>query len=265
MVQRRMLVCHRMSTARWRASSLAARSSGVSRTRSRSVSSRAISISRFCALLRRISVGWAVSTGLTRASVKKRCEPVGGDAGLLRPAEGMRQGAFARWRAGQVVRAGAADMVQVLGDVGEVREVAEGADDPGGLLGRQAVEQGLELVPRGLVLVAMEADGGLADALDQGEHGLAFLGPYRVAEDGAEQADVVAQRQVLVGDLALVRLGQAHGDRLLLAVAAEGGPGLVPRPRLCASGIIDESRGLVASCKLRCMSTAFAPGEPNRW
>jgi hypothetical protein len=159
-------------------------------------------------------------------------EPVGADTSLLRTVEGMRQAAFARWRAGQVVRAGAADVVQVLGDVGEVREVAEGADDPGGLLGRQAIEHGLELGPRGLVLVAMEADRGLADALDQGEHGLTFLGPHRVAEDGAEQADVLAQRQVLGGDLVLVRLGQAHGDRLLSAVAAgrRPGPGAAATP-----------------------------------
>jgi hypothetical protein len=43
--------------------------------------------------------------------------------------EGKDQAAFARRRAGQVVGAAAADVVLVLGDVGQLQEVAEGADD----------------------------------------------------------------------------------------------------------------------------------------
>ena len=44
----------------------------------------------------------------------------------------------------------------------------------------------------------MEADRGLADVLDELEGLLALLFAHRVAEDAAEQADVVAQRLVLV-------------------------------------------------------------------
>ena len=69
--------------------------------------------------------------------------------------------------------------------------------------------------PRRFVLVAVEADGGLPDALDQAEHRLAFLAADGIAKDAAEQADVVAQRQVLVGDLDLVDLSRVHRDPLL--------------------------------------------------
>jgi len=87
----------------------------------------------------------------------------------------------------------------VLGDVGEMREIAEGADDADGLVVRQAADDGLELLARGLVRVAVEAQRGLADALDEGEGLIAFLGVHRLAEDTAEEPYVVAQRRVLVG------------------------------------------------------------------
>jgi len=71
--RRRILVCHSVSTARRTASSLASASSRVSGMRSRSDNSVARSISRSIVLLRRTSVGWAVSTGLISASAKKLC------------------------------------------------------------------------------------------------------------------------------------------------------------------------------------------------
>ena len=43
--------------------------------------------------------------------------------------EGMNEAAFARWRTRQIVGAPAPDMVLVLGDVGQLQEIAEGADD----------------------------------------------------------------------------------------------------------------------------------------
>ena len=70
------------------------------------------------------------------------------------------------------------------------------------------------------VLVAVEADGGLPDTLDQAEHRLAFLGTDGVAKDAAEQADVVAQRQVLLGDLGLVHLSRVHHDPLPIGIVA---------------------------------------------
>ena len=62
----------------------------------------------------------------------------------------------------------------------------------------EAVERRVKLAPRAGLVVAMEADRGLADALDEIEDLAAFLLAHGVAEQAAEQADVVAQRRVLL-------------------------------------------------------------------
>ena len=87
----------------------------------------------------------------------------------------------------------------ILGDVRQVREIAEGPDDGEGLIGVEAVENRPQLTPRRGLVVAVETDRGLANLLDQFEHLFAFLLADGVAEDPAEQADVVAQRHVFVG------------------------------------------------------------------
>src|SRR4029079_16982946 len=76
----------------------------------------------------------------------------------------------ARPRPAGTTAAHLADVVLVLGDVGEMREIAESANDPNGLAGRHAVEDFFEFPPRQPVLVAMEPDRGLPDTLDQVEH-----------------------------------------------------------------------------------------------
>ena len=121
------------------------------------------------------------------------------DARLARAVEGEGERAGARRRAGLHVRAVAADVVLVLGDVGEMREVAEGAHDGERLVGGEAVERRLELAQGAGLVVAVEADRGLPDLLDERVGLLALLLAHRVAEDAAEQADVVAQRPVLFG------------------------------------------------------------------
>ena len=97
------------------------------------------------------------------------------------------------------MRAVAADVMLVFGDVGEMGEIAIGAHDRQRLVGVEAIERRLKLAPRADLVVAMETDRGLADLLDQLEHLFALLLANGVAEDPAEEADVVAKRQVLVG------------------------------------------------------------------
>ena len=109
------------------------------------------------------------------------------------------------------MRAVAADVVLILGDVGQMREIAVGANDRERLVGAEAVERRLEFAPRANFVVAMEADRGPADLLDQLVHLFALLLAHGVAEDSAEQADVAAQRQVLVG-LIRRRLRHALGQ-----------------------------------------------------
>ncbi|MGY3446815.1 hypothetical protein ACVW17_006816 [Bradyrhizobium sp. USDA 4473] len=119
------------------------------------------------------------------------------DAGLA----GMHQRLLQRARPRRPARAAAAhlaDVVLVLGDVGEVGEIAERADDPQRLGDRHAVEDAFQLAPRQLVLVAVEPDRGLADALDQVEHLGPFLVAHGVAEYAPQQADVVPQPCILL-------------------------------------------------------------------
>jgi hypothetical protein len=99
------------------------------------------------------------------------------------------------------MRARPADVMLVFGDIGEVREVAEGAADQDGVVGREIIEDCLQLLTRALVLVAAEPDGRLPDALDGREHRLAFLLAHGIAEDAPDQADIITQRLVLIGQL----------------------------------------------------------------
>src|SRR6516165_7638692 len=94
-------------------------------------------------------------------------------------------------------------MMPVLGDVGEMREEAKGANDLHSLLARETVERRLEIVARCFLVVAMESDRGLANALHNLEGRLALLFAHGIAEDPTEEADVLAQRNILVGDFAL--------------------------------------------------------------
>ena len=204
-VPRTRLVCHRVSTARRNALRLAASSSGVNWTRSRSSSSRAISISRSIELLRRTSVGCAVRTGLQSAWAKNACSWSARNAGAAGAIERVGHRALPRRRLGHRVGTGAADVVLVLGEVGEMGEIAERPDDTQRLPRRQAAHDGLQFLPGGLVGVAMELHAGAPYVFDQLEHRIALLGPHRVAQDAPEQPYVVAQRQVLVGRFAVVQ------------------------------------------------------------
>ncbi len=125
-------------------------------------------------------------------------ERIGGDAGVPGAAQRLRHRAVAWRRSGDRVSAGAADPVLVLGDVGEMRKIAEGADDLVRLGARQAIHDLAEFAPRGIVLVAAEAYRGLADLFDDVEDPLALLLAHGVAEDPAEEPRVLAQRSILV-------------------------------------------------------------------
>jgi hypothetical protein len=135
-----MRVCHRRSTARRSASSCSACSSGESSVRSRSSSRRAIFHWQSRMLLRCTSVGCAVSTGTHLGAGKEAGESAHGRR--CRPsARGPAPCARLPSRGAAPARAwcaAAADVVLVLGDVGQVREVAEGAHHQVGALARQA-------------------------------------------------------------------------------------------------------------------------------
>src|SRR5437870_5564713 len=95
------------------------------------------------------------------------------------------------------------DIVLVLGDVGEMRKIAEGAHDAYGFCRRETIEEVFQLAPGKPVLVAMEPDRGLPDALDDVEHLRALLIADGIAENPPEQPDILAQPRIRLqrGDL----------------------------------------------------------------
>ncbi len=56
---------------------------------------------------------------------------------------------------------------------------------------REAIQCRLELVPRGFIFVAVEADRGPANVLNDCEDRLAFLAADRIAKNAAEKTDIV--------------------------------------------------------------------------
>src|SRR5437763_12940679 len=66
---------------------------------------------------------------------------------------------------------------------------------------REAIQCRLELVSRGFIFVAVEADRASANALNDCENRLAFLAADRIAKNAAEKPDIVTQRQIFVGSL----------------------------------------------------------------
>src|SRR5215471_4707750 len=136
---------------------------------------------------------------------EKVLQPGTGNVRITSASKRVGHGAFARSRSGQRVGSCPADVMLVFGDVGELRKVAESADDLDVLTMREAIQGRLELVPRGFIFFAVEADRGPADALNDREDRLAFLVAHRIAKNAAEQTNVVAQRQILVGSF-----GQIH-------------------------------------------------------
>src|SRR3981189_2764524 len=112
----------------------------------------------------------------------------------------MRQGQRQRPRARRSGGGGACphlpDVVVIFGNIGEMREIAEGTDDANGLADRHAVEDDFQFMPRRLVLIPVEPDRGLPNAFDQFEHVGAFLIAHGVAEDASEPPDVFTHPRV---------------------------------------------------------------------
>ena len=94
---------------------------------------------------------------------------------------------------GALMHPAPADVVAVFSKIGQVAEIGEGPDHTHGLLAAQAFEQFFHL-PLGIVVsVAPECDREFADTFDQVKRGGAILLANHVAEQPAEQADVLHQ------------------------------------------------------------------------
>ncbi len=157
-----------------------------------------------------------------------RRDPLPVDALPRHAVERVRDAAPLRRRAGERVAPPAPVLVDVLGDVDEMREIAERADDVERLRDRQVVHQCIELaLDAGRVVLARtpEAHGRLPDRLDPRIAGFAGLRPQHVAQQAAEQARVLAQREILVG------VGRIQGEVLSAGVRFSAASSAIPDGR----------------------------------
>ena len=130
--------------------------------------------------------------------VLQSARDVGGAVvGLVQALEGHRQRAFLVLARTFMHRA-AAHVVLVFGDVGQMAEVAEGADHAHRLVAGKVLQQPVEHPSGAGIGLQPVGHRKLAHALDQLEGFLAFLLADHVAKDAAEHADVFDQRAIFL-------------------------------------------------------------------
>jgi hypothetical protein len=107
----------------------------------------------------------------------------------------------------------APDMVLILGNVCQMREIAEGADDLDRLLRCQLFQQILELVMGWLVIRPVQPCGRLADVFDKVENLVTLLVTHAVAQHASKQANVFLQWGILgsIAYLGRVLAGKGGG------------------------------------------------------
>src|SRR5215475_9213323 len=121
-------------------------------------------------------------------------QPRLGNGRITSASKRVGHGAFPRCRSGQRVGSRPADVMLIFGDIGELRKVAESADDLDVLAMREAIQYRFEFLPRGFIFIAVKADRGPANLLNDRENGLAFLAAHRIAKNASEQTNIVTQR-----------------------------------------------------------------------
>ena len=133
---------------------------------------------------------------------------VGAHTGARQPLKAVCERAFLQMPEAIVVFA-PSDVVAVFGQIGEVRKVAERADDAHGLVVAQVFQQAVER-PTGLSIPAQAVGHGkLPHVFHQLVGRLAFVQVNHFAEDAPQQADVFHQRPVFVVGL---RFGARAGS-----------------------------------------------------
>jgi hypothetical protein len=83
-------------------------------------------------------------------------------------------------------------VMQVFGDIGKLRKIAEGANYHESFTRRKRIQCLLKLNAVAVILSLAKSDRSASYIFDQLERLLAFLFAQRVAEDAAKQAHIVA-------------------------------------------------------------------------
>jgi hypothetical protein len=121
----------------------------------------------------------------------------------------MVAGAIPAQRKRALVDRPAANMVPVFGQVGQMAEVGERADDANGLISRQTFEQFFKRLIGFMVGIAAKGHGKLAHLFDQFVGGHANVVANHIAENPAQQPNVLHQRTLVVSGSAGQRVSGA--------------------------------------------------------
>ena len=117
-----------------------------------------------------------------------------------------------------------ANVMLVFGNVRQMQEVTEGADDRYHRVARQAVEDGLQFGARRRTQIAVttlvQPDRSLANTLDGAKHVVTFLFPHGIAQQAAEQAGVVTKREIFVFGRHGQRAQEGWSENYLLKASA---------------------------------------------
>jgi hypothetical protein len=88
-------------------------------------------------------------------------------------------------------------VVHILGNVGKLREMAEGPDHGNGRLVAQLIQYHFQFVARAGILLAAEANCGLADGFNQVERSLTLLFAQGVSQHAPQEAYILPQGIIL--------------------------------------------------------------------
>ena len=153
---------------------------------------------------RHLAIQDALALHLGRMRGKHRAdegivEKAGQGVGLIgrkHIAQRIRQTPLARRRTGDQMGAGAADMVLVFGNVGQQREITEGAYQLRGFFLRQRLQRIGQLAARSFVIVASETDCQLTHIFNAFERGVAQMAADRIAQQAPQLTDIAAEQLV---------------------------------------------------------------------
>ena len=115
-----------------------------------------------------------------------------------RVVERAGDGAGSRRVAGDIVAARPPYVVFILGNIGEVRKIAERPDHLDRLVGVQRLQNIVQLAPRFMIVVAVKPDRRAPNGFDNVENRPPFLAAHDIAEQAAKKPNVFTQRQVFV-------------------------------------------------------------------
>ena len=107
------------------------------------------------------------------------------------------------------------DMVQVFGNITELREIGKSPHHQHRGIMTQSAEHRFELGARPLVGVAPEADCGEANALNYVEGLVTLLFAQRVAEETTEETNVLFERKVFIANLIEIVVGIHNSSETL--------------------------------------------------